>query len=586
MIGFCHRAARRIGRLAAHMTFAALVVATAVQAAAAADMPGRLDPFSPAAPLVMATARAAPPSPVDVPPPESRRLAWIDPPPFAGDVWAGAEPTDVRLFLTMLPTGAPSPAMRGLMRRLLLSPADAIEHLGEPSLLGLRAGMLAELAMADELLAIAAAEPAFAEDEAASAALIDVLLLSDRRSEACGRLDDVVGRFSGPQWDNRSLVCLLIEERYDAASAALEALVADDTDPVFLSMATALAARRSVELPDQAWRSLATPDAQLLTLLDLSDRAVSRAALRVSDPGRLLAIADNVSTPSDVRLDAAERVAANGAIAPWRLAELYAELPFAAEQLESALYMVTRESGPHIRALVEQTARSLEDPAEALQLREYLLRIASSESAPLAVMLALLDPIEPASRASSIAILAARTYYASNDLDRARVWHALARADAVLHDSGGDLATLWPLAWLADESERGDTDFDRGLQTWLAAELDAAGDTGTYGAAVSLAALRALGQPIDPAMWHLLAVDDRRDATSLPSGPIWWRLEEAAEAGQVGLTALLALVALGEDGPGAAHPVLLERVLSSLVEVGLQGEARRLALEAIWAAQL
>lgn len=572
MSGSCTSAAGMVGRLRAGLL--ALAVAVPMPAADAG------------VPAIMASA-TAPASPLaEVPRPVAPRLQWVEPPPFAEDIWEGAEPAELRLFVTMLPAGAPSPAMRSLMRRLLLSPAPGIEHVGEPSLLALRAAKLAELAMVDELLTMAAADPQFRQDEAASAALVDSLLLADRRTEACERVEAVNGRFRGRHWDNMRLVCLLASGRYEDAEDALAAMVTDDADPVFLAIAEALAAREATQLPDQSWLSLASPDAQLLTLLDLSDRAVSRAALRVSDPGRLMAIAVSTATPSAVRLDAAERVTASGAMEPDRLAELYGELPFTREELENALYMATRQSGPHIRALLEQTARSLDDPLEALQLRQHLVQVARGEAAPLAVMLALLDPIEPASRAGPIAVLAARSYYASGDLVRARAWHALARGQAALPGGGGELASVWPLAWLAGELGNDDAAFQQGMQAWLAAELDAEGGSSTNSAAVILATLKALGRPVDPALWHLLAVDDSRDPASLPMAPVWWRLDEAADAGHLGLTALLALVALGEAGPADAHPVLLERVLSSLVQVGLDDEARQLAREAIWAAQL
>ena len=55
---------------------------------------------------------------------------------------------------------------------------------------------------------------------------------------------------------------------------------------------------------------------------------------------------------------------------------------------------------------------------------------------------------------------------------------------------------------------------------------------------------------------------------------------------RLGETVLLSLLALGESGPGDADPVVLSRVLSSLRNIGLEAEARALAVEAALAAGL
>jgi hypothetical protein len=47
---------------------------------------------------------------------------------------------------------------------------------------------------------------------------------------------------------------------------------------------------------------------------------------------------------------------------------------------------------------------------------------------------------------------------------------------------------------------------------------------------------------------------------------------------------LLSLYALGDAGPGGANPIMLSRAISALRQVGLDSEARALALEAAIAA--
>jgi hypothetical protein len=63
-----------------------------------------------------------------------------------------------------------------------------------------------------------------------------------------------------------------------------------------------------------------------------------------------------------------------------------------------------------------------------------------------------------------------------------------------------------------------------------------------------------------------------------------WRptLKEAADAGEVGRTLLLAASAFGPDGPQGAHLIALGDGLRALKRVGLDAEAWRLALEALY----
>jgi hypothetical protein len=59
-----------------------------------------------------------------------------------------------------------------------------------------------------------------------------------------------------------------------------------------------------------------------------------------------------------------------------------------------------------------------------------------------------------------------------------------------------------------------------------------------------------------------------------------YALSEASQLGRLGETVLLALLALGEEGPGKVHPLVLHEVLSALTRVDLVYEARLLAIEA------
>ena len=76
-------------------------------------------------------------------------------------------------------------------------------------------------------------------------------------------------------------------------------------------------------------------------------------------------------------------------------------------------------------------------------------------------------------------------------------------------------------------------------------------------------------------------------ATDVPAPPmpqqnvnLWLDLGEAAAKNRIGETVLLSLVGLNATGLADAEPEWLARAVTSLHRVGLDDEARRLAVEA------
>ncbi len=70
----------------------------------------------------------------------------------------------------------------------------------------------------------------------------------------------------------------------------------------------------------------------------------------------------------------------------------------------------------------------------------------------------------------------------------------------------------------------------------------------------------------------------------MPQPAIWRSLQSASNNVRVGETVLLSLLALGGNGPIQANPIVMNRVVYSLWNVGLGDDARSLALEAALAA--
>lgn len=173
-----------------------------------------------------------------------------------------------------------------------------------------------------------------------------------------------------------------------------------------------------------------------------------------------------------------------------------------------------------------------------------------------------------------------RALLAAGEIEAARAWYAVV-ADLA---SGGDpnatvmQAQLWPPMLVADAEIRFDEPVFDG---WWRNQSSLAGADRLRRGTVLMAVLEGLGMPVQQTFWGGLY--DGADAADgrMPPLSVWRGLNAAAEANRLGETVLLSLVILGDAGPGKANPAVLADVLKALSMVGLEQDARALALEAL-----
>lgn len=530
---------------------------------------------------------AAGPAPADLGPEQVDRL------------WAGLSPSAVAALVGQVPVGAESPAMRDLAARLLAAPMPPEAR--RPDVLAARAARLAELGLVDALEALAERHGGFVEAPEAALQLARGRLTGGDIGRACAVVDrfapdpTAAAAASPTDWRPMALLCALEAGRQEIAASLVEALadaaeVADRRDPrapTLAALGRAALGDGAVALPADAWRVLGRSDPVLVALLTHTGQAQPNAILGSRAPSVLAAVARSPANAPDLRARAAERAAAGGVLNPSALAELWAALPFDGDPA-AVLRRTAAEQGPEIRALLMAAAARLAaegQSAEAARYRRRALYLARAESAPLPVVLAIVETLDPAFAADDgiAAAEVARALYAAGRPDRAAPWR-----DAALATGGVETTRavdrLWPLQVLAD---RAGTDATAAaLEAWFEAETASVGEVGTHAAATVLILLQALGLPVDPALWHRLPVDDARDTTVMPSAALAGRLSVEAGPDRPAATALLSLVALGDQGTSDSHPMLLGAVVRALSSAGLDAEARRFAREAIWAAQI
>ena len=478
--------------------------------------------------------------------------------------------------------GTLSPAIQNLAARLLLTTAAVPQ--GQPlasSLLGLRVGRLmagGHIDAVNELLSLAGAP---IEDPALSRAEVDAMLLSGDNAGACARVLGLVRTDPQTYWTKALAFCRALDNDGGAVSLAVallrdQALVGDDA---FFALIGALT--------DEAVEPLGTlidPEPLHLAMMRAAGQAIPSDAVAGASPAILRAIATAPNDSIDVRLDAAVRAEAAGALSAEVLAEIYAAVPYSADDIDAALQRAESGGGAAVDALLYQAATVWQDPGlRAAAVQRTLQRARDGGmgfGTPARVNLPILREIEPTADLLWFAQDAARALLASGDVAGAWRWLDLCVAEAPGNDESAQTAArLWPLLQLADAQAAASRDPDRARSWWLS--LPAPKTAGEFASRALLYTLfDALGDSPPQAAWDPLLEAPLTVASYRPSAAVLHALRDAAANGRRGETVLLALVSLGEPGIGGADTAVLHEALLSLRRVGLDAEARAIALEA------
>jgi hypothetical protein len=114
---------------------------------------------------------------------------------------------------------------------------------------------------------------------------------------------------------------------------------------------------------------------------------------------------------------------------------------------------------------------------------------------------------------------------------------------------------------------------DRAMAGWLAGNEAARAQLGPL-----LGLLEGIGLSVPATAWQQLILGQPQEvAVTAPPAPYWGALEGTATRRQLGETVLLALHLLG-GRPEAAHPQAVAAALHGLRAVGLDQEARAIAI--------
>ena len=510
------------------------------------------------------------------------------------DLWRGTSRAMVTAYLPRLPLPSSSPAVRGLADKLLLTsgamPPAAPGAVSE-SLLSLRLDRLKAMGDVDNFVALARAITN-TNDEVSARARVEAAFLSGDDGTACAEVSapNRPASFSGEFWTHAATVCDLITGRTGQVQLALD-VIGEQGGPADAPFTVLLRSALGDRTPVANLAGVGPIEAALLRV---SKAEVTPAALANASALALRTVAlGGGALP--VRLEAAEKAEALGAISPAKLGEVYAAVQFKPDELANALTQAGNDLSPRGRALffkANQQAQAV--PAASAEILKAALDSAREQgrfAQAARVYAANIAAIDPAPELLWFTDNAAHALYAVGSIARAEEWRALATrgSDSAAVDTG-----LWPLAAIASmptgntvatadrtvPMARVHATFDpAGFDRWLASLPEA--DRPLKGA-TALILLDALGASVPAESWAPFL----DAAGSARSSPLLAPLARAADAGRIGETVLLSLAVLGSGDADKWAPETTSAALSALLRVNLNADAQALALEAATAAGL
>jgi hypothetical protein len=299
------------------------------------------------------------------------------------------------------------------------------------------------------------------------------------------------------------------------------------------------------------------------------------AVLKQAAPSLLAALALDPNTQPALRLAAAEAAAQVNAIAPAKLAEIYrgqrlplpdpAAAPASTPERRAALFTAAESEITPLKKV--RFIRSFLDDAH--RAGQYTIGLRMVAPASLTVV--------PAPEVGWFAETGLEAALAAGDYQTARRWAAF---NASLGSPGNGSLDHWlALIDIADAEPLA----DRTADLHYVEELATRGRLDPTLLHRLATVLDALDYNVPIPLWEAASKTPQPSGGHLPETGVLSQLQEASKKQEFGRTVLLAMKTLGPNGAEGAHMIALGDSIRALKRAGLEGDARRLGFEALFA---
>ncbi|WP_145732937.1 hypothetical protein [Nitrospirillum pindoramense] len=501
-------------------------------------------------------------------------------------LWADSPRGLVDRALMSLPPSSPSPAVRALLGRVLMSSGTAPQaNKDTRNFLGARLERLALLGDGKNADAMAAL-PTALDDAGAAEAWARLSLLTGDGS-ACNQMADLQKRFNDGEIQMLGVVCQVRGGSTDNVMLSLDIMREQGVkDDGFSRLAEVAASGQKGAL-----KGFSTLSAEAVALARAMGRGlpaeVPAAQILTLNPAAAAAVADLPDTPAALKLVAGDRAAAYGTLPAAALAPVYKAAKVSPSDLKNAVGVAEKRQGADQRAILYQALTGETIPS----LKGAILAKAVDVSDPSLLagawgdlLVQELEGLAPGPALKDLAPAATRLALLQNRRDLAQPWFELARQSAQEASNGGKAdgkplqayLRLVPLALLGGLLPSDGANWAQ----WLDAVKADADAPSRLRAGSILALLTAAGEKIDPLLLARTAAVAEAPGV-IPDAASWLRLDQSVTVPRRGEVALLALAELADAGPASTAPTVTVHALSALAAIGLKDDARRLALEAV-----
>ncbi len=558
--------------------------------------------------------------------PDSVGVLSVEAGGLGSEMWHGTERALIDRLLPVLPVKSPSPALRGLMVRLLLSPGVVPPATADSSnFSALRVRLLMQMAEYAEAGQLLSALPREIRLGALLQTDVDRMVLSGETASACTIVAREVQTDVAAYWQRAQVFCQIYAGEGNKAALGLSLLrEMGGAETIFFRLAEAAISKTPV----------AVEDPQGLSPLQLATAIVGKAefpdSVTKTTDSRLLKVLLTEPTFSPAqKFEAIEQAAEIGLLRGDGLRQVYAEAMARLKKPEAEVVDVATALQ---RAWLYQAAARVPVPtakAEAIAQAFQSARKDGRFSGVARLFRPLLATIERSRDLLWFAPDAMLAAAAAADADIAGAWFQLIRTSALIQiDSRPILAAVTPLARImklagAENAEKiSQAAAPLSEPALVSMPVPAPIQKTTVNLGVS-ALLAGLGDRVAETAWWPSAGANARDKISFPDPGLWLRMiringgpseissAEAIEtqsgkplaatgdgvvqvnlaspsagpagrlkyADKVGERAVLALMVIGEQRLDEISPVIIYEVLRGLRLAGFEDVARALAVE-------
>lgn len=536
------------------------------------------------------------------------------------DMWSGTSRLTAARLIDALPDHPANHAMRNLERRILLSIAAAPADHKDTSLLAHRIAKLQSMGAYGDVARLISVTSRNQPEAELAQAEINALLVTGQLDDACAAIDGYGTQFDTSFWLKAAVYCQLRAKNNSSASFSTDLVreVEGESDKLFFALNKAI--RTGSNVSSDLLVNLRPLD---VAMLELTKQGLPASLLQNADAPTLIAFVKSANTATDLKLEAARLAEQQGYITTDELGAVYNSITFSSVELEGVLDDASEQTPAREYAKLYQAAAKSDVPAARAEILAHMYDNARNNGdygqvARLCAPLLEDIPINNDFAWFATDAIAASIY--SNDLERAGGWLTQAKASANAGNSiESRLIVLYPALVLSGLEDTGAADGAAGngpdsapnyglggavkptppmtenaptsqaqarhrarMDEW--AEQQMARDDqveARHDAEQVYSLFAAFGIEVPEKFWDSLLVQPYVVSGAVPNAGVVHKLAQAARANQRATVASLVVIANGGIGADLQNPVSLGQSVNALNMVGLDGDARRIAVEII-----